>query len=203
MELAKLPKGYAFRLPKKTESRKSVTICSPFVRVSSTLLACVLLFTQEYQWKEEEYVQEVELLSSVTNYIRYDSASSWSDSCTIECINSLAGILSCSLPGAFTDQHFKRGGKEIYLSVSHSEAQMWDKMCYSTWSFQIYPFSWRRWCWILASHRKVMLQWSTLVGSYLSNCFSRAKLWHQWHLPKFIAQIKRGIQSLCPVTVWS
>lgn len=64
-----------------------------------------------------------EMLSSVTNYICYVSACCWSDSCTIECINSLAGILSCSLPDAFTDQHFKRAEKEIYLSVTHSVAQ--------------------------------------------------------------------------------
>jgi len=52
-------------------------------------------------------------------------ACSWlsSDSCTIQHINSLAGILSCSLPGALTGQHFTRGEKEIYLSVTHSVAQ--------------------------------------------------------------------------------
>lgn len=123
MELAKLPKGYAVRLPTNAESRRSVTICSPFVRVSSTLLACVFLFTQDYQWRKEEHVQEVEVQSSVINYICYVAACSWSDSCTIECIDSLGGILSCSLPGAFTNQHFKRSEKEIYLFVSHSVAQ--------------------------------------------------------------------------------
>lgn len=35
-----------------------------------------------------------------------------------------------------------------------------------------------------------------------NSCFSRAKLWRHWHLPKVIAQIKCGIQSLCHVTVW-
>lgn len=73
MELAKLTEGYAVGLTIIGEIRKSLSVFSPFVRVSSTLLPHAFLFIQWHQWREEESVQEVEVLNSVTNYIRYDS----------------------------------------------------------------------------------------------------------------------------------
>lgn len=125
-------------------------------------------------------------------------ACSWlsPDSYAIPRINSLAGILSCSLPGALTAQHFERDEKETYQALSH--AILRQALLFNIFSSNLSVFSEGQYEGrMFANHLEVMFQGSVLVT------FSRAKLRHHQHLPKNTAQIKCSIQSLCPLTVWS
>lgn len=75
MELAKLSEELRSQVANNRWEQEVPLSLLFLCQISNTLLPCVFLFTQWYQCREEESVQEVEVLNSVTNYIRYDSSS--------------------------------------------------------------------------------------------------------------------------------
>lgn len=146
--------------------RITLSIFSSFAGVSNTLIHSAFLFIQWYEWREDESLQENQSAKFCKKWctLLFQLAAVWVQIPVL--FRSLtAYVESChvtyqELP---TKQYFRRSGGENLFVCQSLSVSIWDRLCYSTWFFQINSFSRRGQYWVFASHIEFMFQWSALV----------------------------------------